>query len=504
MIAEDEKRQIAESMSRAFNMQTILHYTNILSGAAQDNLAIEDYFLQVRACNIDSYLRVLARRGKSKPVAKHRPMLVRASILSLADGAFTLSDLGHGNNGRGPDGDHRNHYTDRQRQRLLRERYRDMFFEPDLKTHGIKLISSTFSKNDPPKSPAGEQSRSYLDAVRRYAQTHYGGEARRRMALRSILRSAFPQFLEEVAEFRSECRAVFESIGRRSDRIDFLRAQLVDDPRLLDMFYSHITSILDLVWFRTLSSNEQYLYLTHASQTKYTRQDAEKARRILVDIYGQDSARHTLDIAGVAFMQIGRPSAAVLVYGECLEVSKTDMERGFALQNTASAHRMSRNFKLALTCMKNALKNFESTRDTHRICNAHQLIAESQWFLGFRTAAMNSFTKVERLGAEMPEGERWRSQYLLGMSFGRLGEVRRSRIHFTQALELIPEAETEWIININNLILHKRPVWTDGMLSVSLSQEIDACLKQSDEWMYGTPEAVRPDEYGKRDQGGGA
>lgn len=504
MIGEDEERWIIESMARAFNIQADQHYADVVAGAAQGNPTIEDYFLQVRACDIDSYMRVLEKRSKNKPVAKHRPLLVRAAILSLADGGFTLSDLGHGNNDRGPDGDHRNQYTDRQKQRLLRERYKNVFFEPDSKARGTKVISSVFSENDPPKSPASEQARAYLDVVRRYAQMRYRGEVRRQMALRSTLRSAFPRFLEEVVEFRNECRMVFESIGRRNDRIDFLREQLVDDPRLLDMFYSHTTSILDLVWFRTLPDNEQYKYLKPAPPTKYTSQDAEKARRILVNIHGRGLTRHILDMSGIAFMQIGRPSAAVCAFSECLGVSKTDMERGSALQNTASAHRTNRNFKLALTCMKNALRHFESAGDTHRMCNAYQLIGESQWFLGFSAAALNSFDEVERLGSEMPEDERWRSQYLLGMSFGRLGKMRRSRIHFTRALGLIPEEETEWIIRISGLILRERPIWTEGMLPMPLSQELDACVKQSDEWLYGVQGAVRPAKHDKYDQGGGA
>ena len=504
MIGEDEKRRIIESMARAFNLQTVQHYTDVIAGTAQGDPAIEDRFLQVRVGDIDSYMRVLERRGKSRPLTKHRPILARAAILSMADGVFTLPDLGHGNNGRDLDGDHRSRYTNRQRQRLLRERYKDVFFEPDPKAGGIKRISSAFSESDPPRSLAGEQARAYLDAVRRTAQSLYGGNAKRQMTLRSVLRSAFPQFLEEVAEFRGECRAVFESLGRRNDRIDFLREQLVDDPRLLDMFYSHITSMLDLAWFRTRPKNERDLYLKPAPQTRYTGQDAKKARRILVDIRGRDQAHRILDMAGVAFIQIGRPSAAVWVYGECLETSKTSMERGLALQNAAVAHRLNQNFKLALTCMKNALVNFESARDIRRICNALQLIGESQWRLGFRGAALKSFGEVERRGAEMPEGERWRAQYMLGMSFGRLDEMRRSRRCLTRALEMIPEEETGWIIRISDFILSERPVWIDGMLPAPLSQELDACMKQSDELVYGGPGAVRPSGCGAHDPGGDA
>ena len=69
----------------------------------------------------------------------------------------------------------------------------------------------------------------------------------------------------------------------------------------------------------------------------------------------------------------------------------------------ASAHRISQNYKLALHKMREALACFEKTGDVYRVCNAKQLIGESQWLLGHKDAATRSFEEVEM------HAKRWRS-----------------------------------------------------------------------------------------------
>ena len=350
-------------------------------------------------------------------------------------------ELGHDTDRYGNDGDSRHGYTDRQQQRLIREAYRDMFFEPEPdpeRNRGDrreKRISSAFADGSPPRDSASNLARGFLDAAAEATRAGSGEGTQRRVALNSFLRLAFPKFLEDVMGFRDECRAVFESLGERNDRIDFLREQLVENPLLLNGFYSHLTSILDLTWFRTRTNAEKELLLKPAPQAKYVRDDARKAREILVSIYGPDLTYQFLDISGTAFLQYGRPSFAAYVFMECTDMAGNDMNQGAAWQNVAVAHRLKKSFKLALGAMRKALACFEAVGGTYRVCNALQLIGESQWRLGFRDAAMKSFDEVERRGMEMEVEKRWLSQYILGMSFGRLGEMGLRRAHLAKALK---------------------------------------------------------------------
>ncbi len=484
MITEDEKQQIADSIVRAFDKHAHRQYRNLFAGIAEKKggireTTIEDRFLSLRASSIDSYMRVLEMRARSKPVMKRRPILTRAAILSLAKGDFALSELDRDTDRFRSDGDSRRGYTDRQQRRLLREIHGDMFFDPEpdpAQKQGDRRerrIASVFSDGGPPWDPAGDRAREFLDDAAKILPAVSGAGKMRRVALNSILRLAFPKYLEGVMAFRDECRAVFESLGQSNDRIDFLREQLVESPRLLDGVYSHLTSILDLAWFRTRKNAEKELLLKPAPQAKYGPDDARNARGILVGIYGPDLAHHFLDASGTAFLQYNRPSAAAYVFIECSDMARNDMNRGSAWQNVAVCHRMKNNFKLALRALRKALDCFEATGDTYRVCNALQLIGESQWRLGFRDAAMGSFDEVERRGMEMEAEMRWRSQYILGMSFGRLGEMGLRRAHLVKALKMIPEEDTSEILRVNGLIDYEHPISPDAMLPQGLREELD-------------------------------
>ena len=237
MISEDEKQQITDSIVRAFDKFAHRQYRNLFAGILEKKggmreTIIEDRFLQTRSINIDSYMRVQDMRAKSKPAMKHRAILARAAILSLGKGDFTLSELGRDTDRCGNDGDSRRGYTDRQQQRLIREAHRDMFFEPEPDPEQKrgdrrkKRISSAFSDGDPPRDPAGDLARAFLDAGAKATLAISSVGKQRLLALNSTLRLAFPKYLEDVMGFRDECRAVFESLGERNDRIDFLREQL--------------------------------------------------------------------------------------------------------------------------------------------------------------------------------------------------------------------------------------------------------------------------------------
>lgn len=517
MIDEDEKEQIHRLIMRAFDIFSHQHYRNLFAGTLGAGGAgaafIEDRFLQVRACDINSYMRVLDRRTKSRPTMKHRKMLVNAAIRSMAKGCFGLSDIGDG-----PDDGARRSYTDRHRQRLIHERYGDAILEPEA-VHEcgddrVKRLSTVFSESKLPRSRDADMARAYLDAgsVAAYALR---GDRQRWIGLNSALRLAFPQFLCDMLEFRKECRAVFESLGERNDRIDFLREHLVDGPGLLDVFYSQFSSILDVAWFRTLPEDGREQLLRPATETKYSPADARKVSAMLSGIYGRDLACHMLNICGNAFLQFDRPRAAVLVFMECTSMAKGDMQRGWAWQNVAATHRISQNFRLGLGAMKKALPHFEATGDAYRICNALQLIGEFRWRLGSREAAWRSFKKMENHSTEMKENERWKIPVILGMTFGRLGEMRQRRRCLVRALAMIPEGEADAFLRVNAMINDERPVSPDDRLHPDLGRMLD---KATDE-LYGVllgredqAGKIRPEAAGRgavdqgctRDRGSGA
>ena len=224
MITEDEKRQIADSITRAFDKHAHRQCRNLFAGITEKKGEIsetitEDRFLSIRASSIDSYMRVLEMRAGSKLVMKRRPILTRAAILSLVKGDFALSELDCDADRFRNDGDSRRGYTDRQQRRLLRETHGNMFFDPEpdpARKQGDRRerrIAGVFSDGDPPRDPAGDLAREFLDDAAKILPAVVGAGKMRRVALNSILRLAFPKYLKGVMAFRDECRAVFESLG---------------------------------------------------------------------------------------------------------------------------------------------------------------------------------------------------------------------------------------------------------------------------------------------------
>ena len=517
MISGDEKEQIRRSIMRAFDTFSHQHYRDLFAGAPKEGGAgaaiVEDRFLQVRAWDVGSYMRVLDRRAKSRPAAKHRKVLVKAAICSMVRGGFEMSELGGG-----PDDGTRG-YTDRHRQRLIHERYGDAFIGLEAgrehRDDRVKRLSTVFSESRLPRSRDADAARAYLDAagMAMYALRRSG--VQRRLGLNSILRLAFPQVLSDMLVFREECRAVFESLGERNERIDFLREQIVEGPGLLDIFYSQLSSILDVTWFRTLPEGEREPLLEPAPEARYGPGDARRAGAMLAGIYGRGTAFHQLDLCGNAFLQFGRPRAAVSVFTECTNMAEGDMQRCIAWQNVAATHRISQNFKLALGAMKKALPHFEAAGDTYRVCNALQLIGEFQWRLGFREAARRSFRETESRSAEMEESERWKIPANLGMTFGRLDDMRQRRRYLVRALGMVPEEETDTILRLNALISDERPISPDDRLHPDLGKDLDEAadkmygvlLNRKDQACQTRPDAAGLGPGGRgsaRGRGGGA
>ena len=475
MISVDEEEQIRHSIMRAFDTFSHQHYRDLFAGTLGDRgtgaAVIEDRFLMVRACDISSYMHVLDRRIKSRPVMRHRKVLAKAAICSMARGSFEMSDISDG-----PDDDARG-YTDRHRQRLIHERYGDAFLGSDAGPEPgdgrIKSLSTVFSESNLPQSHNADRARALLDAAGVTSYVMQRSDAQKRVGLNSTLRLAFPQFLSDMLGFREECRVIFESLGERNERIDFLRGQIVDGSGLLDMFYSQVSSILDVAWFRTLQENERKQLLMPASEVRYGPKDARSAGEILTGIYGSGLAFNILDICGNAFLQFDRPRAAVLVFMQCTSMAEGDMRQGRTWQNVAVTHRITQNFKLALGAMKNALPYFEATGDAYRVCNALQLMGEFQWRLGFQKAAWKSFRAMENRSMDMKEGERWKIQFNLGMTFGRLSDMLQRRRCLVRALKMIPDDETDMVLRVSSMINYEHPISPEDRLHPDLKRELD-------------------------------
>lgn len=480
MLADTQKNEMVKSIIQAFDKWSVRYWQELLEGRQSSQGAkpptdhsVEDAFLQRRALDISAFLHVMEQCSASKTITKHRKILISATIRSLTDGQFTISNLVHDDGIHEVEG--RRPYTSRQGQRLMHEEYSETFFSTDTnKLHDgrLRARSTVFAENNvfpPPSRPVVD----YLQAVYRASRSD---AADTRLFYNSAIRHAFPAFLEDVLRFRDECAAVFASLGKRNDRIDFLRSQLTELTNLLVIFYSHLTSILAVHWFRSKSNERQRQFLESDFELEYGQDDARKAKEIMVSNFKDGASAFTLlSMSGTAFTHYGKNGEAASVFRQCIDIAKDDMQKGTLWQNMATAYRADHAFEPMLESISKALTHFRNTGDTYRVCNALQLKGESLWMLGDEKSARSAFDEVERHGQNLKPEERYKVPLILGISFGRLGERSLYKKYLTSALTMVPEDKTDVILNINQGIENPRPTTdVDTALSPDLRRKFDA------------------------------
>lgn len=140
------------------------------------------------------------------------------------------------------------------------------------------------------------------------------------------------------------------------------------------------------------------------------------------------------------------------MFEQCISLTDKVLEKGILWQNIAVAYRSNENFKLMLQAMKKSLSYYKKSQSVYHICMAQQLIGESQWRLGLKDSAMNSFQKAENSGKLLNPNEEYKIPCNIGTSFERLGEKSLRDKYWTKALTLIPQEETDMILRLNHMI----------------------------------------------------
>ena len=464
MIPEKTKQEFKDTVTNAFNKYLNQDGQTPFAGKPESDIGRKELvvrFLPRYTLDINLHMQVLISCANNRTVLKRRRVMTKAAILCLADGSFALPELWKGGDSGGGNGSGHN-YTDRHMRRLINEIYSGAFSEADSKSRAGdgrgRRVSGLFSVGLTPA--AADQASAYLDSGRHAARSQSDSMAME-ILFTLNLRFMFPQFLEDIEEFMGECRTVFESLGRRNERIDFLRDHLTRITPMLLSVYSNLTAILGLEWFLSKSRDEQERFLKSDREVRNGRNELERAAQMLTRICGQDMSFRYLSLCSAPLIRDGRFPQALRVLALCLKMARKEIERGIMRLNVAQVHAISGDFKRALDETRGALPHLEASGDTYWVCSALQLIGVSQWRLGCRDLAMKAFGEAERRGRAAEPGERWMIPFTLGMSFWSLGEMSLRKKHLTEALSLIPEEETEGVIWLNQLIDCEHSVYSD-------------------------------------------
>ncbi len=463
MLSDSKKQQITTSITQAFNKWSEKYHQNLFVKSddsdypnAFKTAVKEQRFLEKRALELGLYISVLKSCNSNKTISKHRKTLTKSCILSIIDDSFTLPDLLQ-NNTKSQSTDETVSnlgYTRRQMQRLIHENYDESFFETNSqinsKDERINHFSSVFSDVSLPDNSVGIEVKSYLQNQQKVLASNNG--VFEKLFFNSVLRFAFPQFFTDLVEFKEECKTVFENLGRTNDRIDFLREELTKFCPTLTTFYSHLTSLLALEWFRQKSEKMQISILDSKLKLQYKKSDAENVKNQLVSLTNSnDYSSFLLYHCANAFVYYNDPINAISLFEQCRGLSDGIFEKGTHSQNIAVGYRLNNNFKLMLKEAKKALSYYEKTDKIYHICLALKLIGEAKYYLGFKESAISSFLDVEKRANSL-EQNKWKVLFNIGMSFHRLREIRYRDKYLVKCLSIIPEDQTEMIIRVNQIL----------------------------------------------------
>ena len=463
MSSDSEKQQITQSVMQAFEKWGEKYYQNLfVKYNSPDYLnsfktaVKEQRFLEKRAWELGLYMDVLESCRSSKTISKHREILAKSCILSIIDDGFLLSDLPQNNTvSQSADETSPNlGYTRRHMQRFLHEYYKESFFEvkSDVNSKDERLchFTSIFSNVELPPDSVGVAALAHLKDQQNAVMSN--DKILEKLFFNSVLRFAFPQFLEDLINFKEECKKIFENLGKTNDKIDFLREQLSEFSPILTTFYSHLTSILAMEWFRQKSEKAQISILDSKLKLQYKKSYAENAKNLLVSITeSNDHAILLLDHCANAFGYYKRPQDAILLFQQSRNLSNSIFEKGRLSQNIAVEYGTNSNFKLMLKEAKAALSYYKKSDKTYYVCLAFKLIGEAQYQLGFKESAVNSFLDAEKLANQIQQ-DRWKVLLNIGVSFNRLGVTRHRDKYLVKCLPLIPEDQTDTILGVNQMI----------------------------------------------------
>jgi len=465
MLTDSEKQQIIKSIMQAFDKWGERYYRNLFAqlntpkGFDTVKIAFnEESFLERRAIDLGVYMDVLKRCNETTTISKHRIMLIKSAIISILKGSFTLYDLGSESktsDESSNDPIQNKEYTRRQKQRLVHDYYPESIFEIEPKQidtddERFNHFSSVFSNNRLPESPVDMPVREYRTV--QYDSAISNQTITDRLFFNSVLRFAFPQFLEDILKFRDECKTVFENLGENNDRIRFLREELTEFTPTLTTFYSHMTSILALRWFRFKSKKTQNAFFHTKFKLPYKKSDAENAKNLLVSATNSnDYSSFLLSHCANAFGYYKRPQDAILLFEQCRNLSNDVFENGIISQNIAIEYRSGNNFKLMLREAKKALSYYKKSGKTYHVCLALKLIGEAQYHLGFKESAISSFLDAEKLANELNQ-DKWKILLNIGVSFDHLGETHLRDKYLVRCLPLIPEDQTDTILGVNSML----------------------------------------------------
>lgn len=416
--------------------------------------------LSKRACIPGFYRYVLKKTMINKKLRRQRATLAKAFLISiLKEDGLKIEELIEKPLTKRPileengvDG-----YTRRHVQRIIHEYYPDAFFEiqdsslSNRTDERVKSFSSVFASKEPPRTATSDTAANFVSVENQMWRS--SATAKKMVRSNAELAPIIPEYVEDMISFREECRQIIskENFLVREKYATYFCSEDGNLTSLFEVFYKQVSSILAREWFLNQRSTTRKILIDRGYPFKFCSADAVKARQLLLTLIGfEDQVNSILALCSLSLQERDLFAESVILYKELLNSNKLSvLERGITLENIAIAYRHDKKHKLMVGYMKKAIEEYKKASDPYRVCVALKNIGEAEWYLGFKEKAWAFFKEAEEKTTCINDPiDRAKVFGNLASAFRRIGETRLERVYWTKCLTILPDTETEKILEV--------------------------------------------------------
>ena len=450
-MGKEPNETLRRSIFTAFDRWAV-QYANELQSSRNDKTKEEvqkdayllNLFLTKRVF-IPGFMRHVIKQVSSNPVSqRQRKTLIKACLISIVNPkGVTAKELEK--NSQSDEG-----YTYTHTRRIIRDEYPEAFFETKEKRKDERFTPylSVFSPYELPEHIAEE-------LVRQLQKKNIIMSSNRRLKdwvlLNARIRSAIPEYLEDLLSFKNETLAIMRELLYDSELGKLLHFELKYLSDILTVFHAHFQSIMAVEWWRSRRKQTKRKLIDDGFPLKYDNNEAVTARSILLELTkSQEDTAYILRKAALAFKEYNLPEATISLFRQCLETETyTPLQKGSLHENIAVILRETSKPKLMVQEMKKAVEYFRKGNDIYRLCVSLKNLGEAVWMLGFKEAGLRYFAETESMIDQLKQLERAKVLGNLAYSARRLGEKNMEIEYLIKQLKEIPEEYTEEIVRVD-------------------------------------------------------
>lgn len=481
-----ERKKILKAIVEAFNKYGKRYnerfHSKWESKTVEERLRLQELFEQVdkllskRVFIPGFYRYVLRKVMNNRRLKRHRRVLVNAFMISmLKPEGFRIKDVFERAEKKASiskRSEPPKAYTRRTDQQILNERYQDAFFKTKNSSNENAMddrfnpSTSVFGTAEPPSQPNPYLTDEQYEAVFNYPLSS-------RFVIQWITSSAtlqiiMPEVREDQLLLREECKEAItyelqeitrelmkarkkyrrDQLRKRESCAKFFLSEVSSFSPIFLEFYFHFTSLLAWEWFRSRRPQNRESLLARGFPLQFNSSDIVKARKLLLN--QTRSEGHANSLLAAALQEYAFATKSFVRFRQCLEASGLpELDCGIVLENIATVHRDSKNYKLMRLCLKNALQHYEKSENLYHVCVALKNMGEAEWYMGFKNKALKYFVQSEKRSIFLKDPIQ-QFKVLGNMVFAsrRIGEWKLERNYLLKCLVVCPEEDVETILQI--------------------------------------------------------